>query len=103
MALLNILLRVSDHRLRERRRCVIVLLCGTSGSGKSTLASILVSLNHTLLSWWWWDMNTNKASDGVLSCAHALCSGVVYQSHVGGNQSKCTGPLLPETVTMLTA
>jgi hypothetical protein len=30
--------------LRERRRCVAVLLCGTSGSGKSTLASILVSL-----------------------------------------------------------
>ena len=29
-------------RLRERRRCVIILLCGTSGSGKSTLASILV-------------------------------------------------------------
>jgi pantothenate kinase-related protein Tda10 len=28
--------------LRERRRCVVVLLCGTSGSGKSTLASILV-------------------------------------------------------------
>jgi hypothetical protein len=30
--------------LRERRRCVVVLLCGTSGSGKSTLASILVRL-----------------------------------------------------------
>jgi 2-phosphoglycerate kinase len=30
-------------RLREWRRCIIVLLCGTSGSGKSTLASILVS------------------------------------------------------------
>ncbi|GFR45169.1 hypothetical protein Agub_g6554 [Astrephomene gubernaculifera] len=29
--------------LRERRRHVIVLLCGTSGSGKSTLASILAS------------------------------------------------------------
>lgn len=29
--------------LRERRRCVVVLLCGTSGSGKSTLASILAS------------------------------------------------------------
>lgn len=27
--------------LRERRRCVVVLLSGTSGSGKSTLASIL--------------------------------------------------------------
>ncbi|WIA21771.1 hypothetical protein OEZ85_000930 [Tetradesmus obliquus] len=29
--------------LRERRRCVVVLLCGTSGSGKSTLASILAN------------------------------------------------------------
>ncbi|KAF8059755.1 LPA1 [Scenedesmus sp. PABB004] len=29
--------------LCERRRCVIVLLCGTSGSGKSTLASILAN------------------------------------------------------------
>lgn len=32
----------SSCSLRERRRCVVVLLCGTSGSGKSTLASILV-------------------------------------------------------------
>ncbi|KAL6756637.1 hypothetical protein V8C86DRAFT_57199 [Haematococcus lacustris] len=29
--------------LVERRRCMVVLLCGTSGSGKSTLASILAS------------------------------------------------------------
>ncbi|GIL89526.1 hypothetical protein Vretimale_1911 [Volvox reticuliferus] len=29
--------------LKERRRHIIVLLCGTSGSGKSTLASILAS------------------------------------------------------------
>jgi pantothenate kinase-related protein Tda10 len=35
--------------LRERRRCVVVLLCGTSGSGKSTLASILVSHDATML------------------------------------------------------
>lgn len=35
---------VCYRSLRERRRCVVVLLCGTSGSGKSTLASILVSL-----------------------------------------------------------
>ncbi len=30
------------NSLKERRRAVLVLLCGTSGSGKSTLASILV-------------------------------------------------------------
>lgn len=35
--------RLCMYSLRERRRCVVVLLCGTSGSGKSTLASILVS------------------------------------------------------------
>eukprot|EP00775_Hariotina_reticulata_P003342 gene3342-3618_t len=39
--------QVHPHRngrvLRERRRCIIVLLCGTSGSGKSTLASILAN------------------------------------------------------------
>eukprot|EP00879_Flechtneria_rotunda_P028034 GHRR01030108.1.p1 GENE.GHRR01030108.1~~GHRR01030108.1.p1 ORF type:complete len:322 (+),score=79.89 GHRR01030108.1:125-1090(+) len=29
--------------LHERRRCVVVMLCGTSGSGKSTLASILAN------------------------------------------------------------
>lgn len=34
--------------LRERRRCVVVLLCGTSGSGKSTLASLLVRLLRSL-------------------------------------------------------
>jgi hypothetical protein len=34
--------RPAHRRLKERRRCVIVLLCGTSGSGKSTLASVLV-------------------------------------------------------------
>ncbi len=33
----------NPQRLRERRRCVIVLLCGTSGSGKSTLAAILAN------------------------------------------------------------
>ncbi len=32
----------TPRSLKERRRHVIVLLCGTSGSGKSTLASILV-------------------------------------------------------------
>lgn len=38
-------------RLKEGRRYVVVLLCGTSGSGKSTLASILVSkTGHGLVS-----------------------------------------------------
>eukprot|EP00803_Ostreobium_quekettii_P008234 evm.model.scf_2047.1 EVM.evm.TU.scf_2047.1 scf_2047:656-3175(-) len=38
--------------LREHRRSVTVLLCGTSGTGKSTLASLLVStlrVSHALL------------------------------------------------------
>jgi adenylylsulfate kinase-like enzyme len=39
--------------LRERRRCVVVLLCGTSGSGKSTLASILVSSASPLHTVWY--------------------------------------------------
>ncbi len=41
-------------RLKEKRRCVIVLLCGTSGSGKSTLASVLVSDSCLLASWHEW-------------------------------------------------
>lgn len=62
--------RLSMCSLRERRRCVVVLLCGTSGSGKSTLASILVRAQNCVLCS---SMFSKPQLQSVLCLAAAAC------------------------------